>query len=314
MLERPPSAQDVPATLMKPVVAISAIVIAVLVTVVIEESRIKNLQDEITRLRALPPPGTTPPAPAAPPAGDEPNPADPASPPETPETTPTPPVAGLRTVPSDYPEPEQSKTQQLATGPYAQLHLELGLTNREAAYLDEVLTAQDLKMGQLGASWLQALPDDRALVESAMQDAADETMARIRHFLGSDEDFATFSAYHAMQPERELLAQVLPIIDQQGIAFELEDEQKALAALHQAREAVGGIDWSAPEAIQAIAKGEAVKRFEEEWAKQGELLKSALADFMETSEAEAFLAAREQVGALQLESVKETAAAVGGRQ
>lgn len=302
---------------MKPAAAISAVVIAVLVTVVIEESRIKQLRAEVTRLRELP--GRSTPGGSGdgklaqePPSTADAPPGETGEPGPSPEPAEAPALPGRRQVPVDYPAPADDVVKQLAQGPYAQLHLELGLTNREAAYLEEALMAQGMEMRELAARWVEALPDDRAQVKAAMDAAEARAGERIRNFLGNDEDFTTFTTYRAKQPEREMLGQMLPILDQQGVVLEIEQEQALVDAMHQAREATGGIHWNSPTAIKVIAAGDAVDRFEEQWNKIGETLRSELGDILEPAQVDAVLAARDQLKAPRLESVKATAAAIQG--
>lgn len=293
---------------MKPAAAISAVVVAVLVTVVIEETRIKQLNDEIIRLRALPVPEETPvtepssaaaPDPAVPDAEEAPAPA------EVPE-----PAPGLRQVPESYPAPDKKRIQEVAQSPYSQLHYELNLTNRERSYLEELLFARQLEQQQLAGRWLDALPEDRATIEKSITEIDTMTMDRVREFLGDEADFATFTAYHDRQPDREQLAKLAPMMDQEGVALELEKELAIIDAMHEARSDAGAIDWDSLAGMKAIAEGGALERFEEEWAKTGENLSARLGDLLDEKEAAAFTAAREQLKEAQLETLKDAIEAV----
>ncbi|MCH7226919.1 hypothetical protein [Haloferula sp. A504] len=304
---------------MKPAVAISAIVIAVLATVVIEETRIKKLQDEITGLRALPPrvPDKAPPLVVEPAEGEDP--VEPAIEPEVEPTAP-PPVPGLRTVPENYPAPEEDRIREIALSPYSHLHYALNLTNRERAYFEDLMASRRLEKQQLAGQWIDALPEDRLSIGQSMEDIDSMTQDRIRTFLGNEDDFETYVAYDLMQPERELLSQIAPVMDQPvetaegvtepGVVLELEKELKLIEAMHRARKAAGGIDWNSLQGMKAMAEPDALERFKEEWTKTGEILATEIGTFLDETEARRFLAAREQVMATQVETLETAIEAV----
>lgn len=306
-------------SLMKPAVAISAIVIAVLATVVIEETRIKKLQSEITQLRALPPtePDKAPPLVVEPVEGE--GPVDPPIEPEV-EPTPPPPVPGLRTVPENYPAPSDEQVSKNSLSPFSQLHLALGLTNREQAYFEDLIASRRLEKQQLAGQWIDALPEDRLNIEQSMGEIDSMTHDRIRAFLENDEDFETYVGYDMMQPERELLSQIAPVMDQPveteegvaepGVVLELEKELKLIEAMHQARKSAGGIDWNSIHGMKAMAEAEALERFKEEWTKTGEILAAEIGTFLDETETRRFLAAREQVMATQIETLEAAIEAV----
>ena len=143
-----------------------------------------------------------------------------------------------------------------------------------------------------------------------MTEIHERTEGRIRAFLEDDDDFDTYVAYHAMQPERELLSQIAIVMDQAGVVLELEKELKLITAMHDARKAAGAIDWNSLEGMKAIAGGGALERFKEEWDKQGEILTAEIGSFLDQTEVDAFLAAREQIKSAQLEGLQSAIEAV----
>jgi hypothetical protein len=302
---------------MKPGILISIVVTAILVTVVIEETRIKKLQSEIVRLRELPVRKT----PVA--ATEEKEPAEPPLPASEPQpdlggeppASPVPPVVvGQRQIPADFEKPDDEVVHQLSQGPYAQLHLRLGMTNPEAAYLDKLLKDEAIAVRKLTAEWLTAEAAARPSLEEAIVEAQKAGDGEIHRFLGNDEDFATFSAYRERQPERELLAQLLPLIEQKGVVLEIDKEHALVDALHDARMKSGGIDWNSPSAMGIYAAGNAVERFERQWDGVGEKLRSTLAGVLEPAQLEAVLAARDQLKQPRMDNIKATAAAMSGEQ
>ena len=312
---------------MKPAATISLVVVAVLTTVVIEEIRIKKLRAEILRLGSLPtdqPITITPedilkretPLPGRPPEKPtefEPKPTPPAETPDpvVPEVTP-PTVSSGRQVPAEYPEPLEDRIKEIALGPYSDLHYELGLSNRERAYLSDLLSERMQEQQRYSMAWIEGSPEVRKEIESEMTKALAASDEKVRAFLGDDEDFELFQLYHEMQPARSLVAQLIPLMDHEGVSLELADEQKLVVAMHEARTAVEGIDWSSAEALRAVAEGDAKERFEKEWAERTEALKVSLPEFLDENTVEVVLSGREQVKATLLESLESAIETIEG--
>lgn len=290
---------------MKPVTAFSLVVIAVLATVVVEETRIKKLQQELLDLRALraaesrtPATASTPsesPAetPAAAPA------ESPAPAPSTDEAAPLPP----RQLPPDYPEPAVDRIRQLALGDRANLYLELGLTSREQAYLEDVIAEWKSTRARLCGEWLQATTEERAARMQEIQQIEEAAMDTLRAFFGEGEEFQRVMNHLAAQPEREMVRQMTPLMDAKGIALERAKEEQLIEALFRLRDVVGGIDWSSPAALEFMADGTARDRFTASWQKASEALPDLLKTFLSTDEAAAVVEARESLRDGMLEAL-----------
>lgn len=313
---------------MKPQSAIATVVVAVLATIVIEESRIARMRKEILRLQALPtdtaaiefaePPPERP-GKAIPPAENPDPDADPDA-----QVLPDPDAApraggdpkptrfrGLRTVPDDYPEPDPERIKRMALGTYSNLYRELALTPRESAFFDDLLLARDATQQDLAMKWLEATPDQRPATAQEMADSLSSSDQNVRAFLGRESDFETFAAFIALQPERQLLAQLSPMMEAANVALELDKEQKLVEAMHRARVGTGSLDWTSPDALAALAAGGAAARFESEWARQDAALKPEVAKFLSAAETAAFFEAREQLGASTKASLADAEASLG---
>lgn len=278
-----------PAT-MKPVTALSLVVIAVLATVVIEETRIKKLQSEIIALRALRATGTpaAPPAAEATPAGGE-----SATPPPGPAPlSPDPVKVPSRHLPAGFPDPDVTRIQQLALGDRAGLYLDLGLTSREQAYLEDLIAEWKLTRTRLCSQWLAAADTDKPAIMESIQQAEDGATATLRQFFGNDEEFTRMIRHLAAQPERELVRQMTPLIDAKGIALERAKEEQLVEALFRLRDVVGDIDWSSPAALEFIAAGTARARFSASWEQTQKALPQLLESFLSAEEAAAVVEAR----------------------
>lgn len=315
---------------MKPAATISIVVVAVLTTVVIEEIRIKQLRAEVLRLSQLPtdqPVTITPediiaketPLPGMPPVSPE----DPtafgesendAPFTETTEETPASlaPLPGMRNVPEAYPPPSDEKIKEVALGPYSDLHYEFGLTNRERVYFDDLLGQRQTKQQELALAWVAADEAGRLQIEKDMLLQIDESDEAIKAFLDKEADYKTFVSYHAMQPERLMLGQLIPLMDEKGVALELAAEQNLVATMYEARLAAGGIDWNSADALKAVVEGDAKERFEKEWSACNEHLQESLPKFLDEKSIEVIMASRGQIKEAILESLESAIEAVNG--
>lgn len=307
---------------MKPSFAIAAVIVAVLATVVIEEYRIKNLQAELQRLRALPrdtaaedaaEDGGSEPAAGTPSAGDDAELPDPVSPSADEGEADAPAADGdeesaageagenaalksIRQVPEDFPSPDDEAVKAAALSPYSDLYYDLGLNNRERSYFGELLDRRTERRQALAMKWVEAAPAERDAIEDQLAEAEAESRREIEAFLNRESDVVTFSNYDTMRPARELVVQARPLMDQMGVALERDKERKTIAAVHEARSRAGSIDWESIEGLKRMVAGDAPEVFDEHWEAETAALKESLPGFLDEQETEAFLASREQLG------------------
>lgn len=265
---------------MKPAVALAAIVLSVLAAVAIQELRIQRLRDELIELRAIRTSTTADrqqpaaePVPAAVPA--QPAPAAPAAAVETPS----------RGIPDDFPEPDDERSRALAQGPYAELHYELGLSNRERAYLDHLLLERGRAGQEAAHRWLETPAAERAAIEDELSAALAAAEQPLAAFFISEFESEQFHHYDSRSSAREFLEQLRPLMDQNGLVLGPEQERELLDAIHRSREAAGATRWNSLDGLRVAASGEALDRFDREWQAQEPLLIQELGSFLEVSDA-----------------------------
>ena len=299
---------------MKTSVAISAVVLSVLVTVVIEEKRIADLRAEVIRLRALPPRERTvepeveetPPVPAA----EEP--AEIAAPlPEPVVPAPSPAAGSGRRVPDDFPEPDAELAKALAASPSADLHYQLGLTNRERAYLESLVQRMELVRQDAVGAWLDAGKPAEPPVVEQVEKAVRPELEAVRGFFQRPQDFELFRYFEERRSARNLMEEMRPLLDGQGVALDRDQERLLVEALHAARVEVEALDWQSAAALDAVLAGGAEERFESDWQRQGERLAKSLPEFLEPAIVEAVLRSRERLKESQQEALKVALEVVG---
>lgn len=301
---------------MKTSVAISAVVLSVLVTVVIEERRIADLRAEVIRLRALP----ARERPMEPEVEEEPpvpmmaepeELAPPAPPPVTPEPAPARSNGSGRHVPDDFPEPDEELIKTLAASPSADLHYQLGLSNRERAYLDALQQRMELARQDAVGAWLDAGKPAEPPVVERVEAAVEPDLRAVRDFFQRPQDFELFRYFEARRSARNLLEEMRPLLDGQGVALDRDQERLLVEALHAARVEAGALDWQSAAALDAVVAGGAEERFEGDWQRQGERLAKSLAEFLEPTVARAVLRSREGLKESQREALKVALEVVG---
>ncbi|MBB5350472.1 hypothetical protein HNR46_000696 [Haloferula luteola] len=262
---------------MKPATSFSLLLIAVLATVVVEERRIKDLRKQLDELRALR--EATPSATLEPPVESEPL----ALPPSQ------------RTLPKDFPLPTDEQIKELALSDRADLYLQLGLTSTEQAYVESIVKAMRQTQQELAVAWVSSDQDAQGGLIAKMNEAEAEADTALRAFFNNESDIATFRDGLAMQADIELYHQLSPYLAVQGATFNKAKETAFIEALHQIRTTIGGIDWNSPEALPFFSTGSAEQRFDEEWEKIDDGLKTVMPVFLNGHEIEAVVSARKEL-------------------
>lgn len=287
---------------------IATVVVAVLATVAVEESRISKLRKEVIRLRQLP--DARQPAAAATTTEDEAAPPNPAPATVDPGPEPAAPAATGR-VPADFPEPDEARIRALAVGPNSALYYALNLNNHERAYLEHLLENRAQLEAKFAQTWMAASPDGRSAIEAAMRPEIGHIDAEIHDFLEHNSARATFAVFQEKQSERALAEELRPLLDQAGLSLDQEKESRLIDALHQARVATGSLRWDSIEALPVIAAGGAPEKFEQQWDARTELLAAALPEFLTEEETAAVLEARAQLKEPRLAGVRMAVEALG---
>ncbi|MEP4078086.1 hypothetical protein [Haloferula sp.] len=302
---------------MKPQHVIALVVVAVLATVAIEETRISKMRAEIIRLQAIP---TDKPSKveAIVNASEEGSLA-----PEESEETATPedttpklvvpspqaPISG-RVIFEDFADPDEATIKQLALSSYSDFCYEFNLNNRERAYLDDLLKRRTNSLQDTAAQWMAAPPSERPAFEDMMTLIVAKSDDAIATFLNNEADAKAFASYHAMQPEREQLTAMASSLDSAGATLEMEKEKQLVEALYQARVGTGSLDWNSPAGLKAIGEGGSLDRLEKEWIEQSKALAGLLPKFLTETEASAVLQSREALKPATIDSIKSVIEAI----
>lgn len=298
---------------MKTPYAIGAVVTAVLITVLIEESRISKIRQE-GQSQAAP---TATAANSATPGGEKPG-------PEPREST----AGRTEKKPSPAPKPPEADTATLAktarkmwdspagrsmmnqgvkiavTMMYEDFIKGLDLTKEEAEYFGNLLGTEMSRQQEIGMKLMGASPEERKALTEDMKRITDETDAAVRKFLNDDEDYGSFTDYKNRLPERQQLAGIRATMESKGAPLDAATETRLVEAMFKARTETAAPDLSGPGALEEMAKGTLTETFERTWQAQQDSLRTQTTGFLSPAQQTAFEEYQKSMKELQLMNLK----------
>ena len=188
----------------------------------------------------------------------------------------------------------------------------LGLTAEEEDYFKELLGAEIAAQQELGMKMMGASPEDRAKLAEELKANGKEHEDAIRKFLNSDEDYEAFTAYKERAPERQEIQGLRAALEAKGISVPPETETELVEAMYRARTESGASDLTGPDAFSQLGKKDFEATFEENWAKQDALLLKEVAGFLDPAGVEAVREFRGQMKEVQLMGLKMARKMMGG--
>lgn len=303
---------------MKTPYAIGLVAVSVLITIAIEESRIKSLRSEIkngekpaltqTQAAAAPVVPAKATEEAAPPVRTksnrpEPKPAAPAKESESVEDS----LAKTVRKMWDNPAGKSMMNQgvKMAVGMFYQDFIDdLDLSKEEADYFKTLLGREMADQQELGMKMLGATEDERKALTDEITKRSKDAEEEIRKFLNSDEDFKKYTDYKNHLPERQQLDGIRVTMSGRGVPLDAETEARLVDAMYRARTESKAPDFSGPGAMDELAKGNIVETFEKSWAAQQETLKAEVGKILSETQLDAFQEYQKQAKEMQLMGLK----------
>ncbi len=189
---------------------------------------------------------------------------------------------------------------------YQDLIDDFALSDEEAGYFLDLQASMFARQQQLGMRMMGAA--DAAERESiigeieAMKDEHDEA---VKTFLNHDEDFARYEAFEERLPERQQLDGIRSSMEAAGAPLEAGQEDALVEAMYEARHVQSSAtDWNGTEGIEAIARGDARQRFEQEWDHNSRRTLEGAGEVLDAGQLAAFEAYLEQMKEVQLMGLK----------
>ena len=294
--------------------ALSLILLAVLATVAIEESRIAKLRSEIQATStvvagtgsasAMSTTGDQPPAPARPSKTDRK--PKPVTPPE---------VAGSedgdfsKTVRKMWENPAgkamMNQGVKIAVAMmYEDFISTLGLTPDETNYLKDLLGKEIADQQELGMKFMGATPEERSALQAEMEKRKADNEAAVKTFLNDEEDYKDYAAYKDRLPEHQQLEGIRAAMNSKNAPLDAATETRLIDAMYDARIRMDAPDYSGSKAFEELTKGNVVENFEQGWQKQDERLAAVAKGILNETQQAAFKEYREQAKEMQLMGIK----------
>lgn len=180
----------------------------------------------------------------------------------------------------------------------------LNLSKEEGDYLKNLLGKEMSDQQELGMKMLGASPAELTSLTDEMKKRGEDNEAEIKKFLNNDEDVKAYETYKNHLPERQQLDGIRSVMSAKGAPLDAETETKLVDAMYRARTESKAPDLSGPAGIEAFSKGNMVETFEKSWDAQQEKLRSETTGILSDSQMEAFQDYQKQAKEMQLMGLK----------
>ena len=182
----------------------------------------------------------------------------------------------------------------------------LDLTAEEADYFKvllgkEMADQQELVMRMAGSS-----EEERQAIVEEMNRRTEANNGNIEEFLNSSGDYQKYTAYKDRLPERQQIDGIRNAMVRKGVPLDEESATRLMEAMHRVRTESGAPDFSGPGAMGELAKEGFVETFERSWKAKQEALRSEVSDILSPDQMEAFQEYQKQRMNVQLTSLKAT--------
>lgn len=307
---------------MKTPYAIGLAAVAVLITIVIEESRISSLRESAGTAEQSPAPKMTAPVSTAsteeqsPPVRTKNRPdAAPATPAKEAATTEE---SFAKTARKMWDNPAgKSMMSQGAKMAVAMMYQDfidgLNLSKEEGDHFKTLLGKEIADQQELGMKMLGATPEEQKALAEELKKRGTDSEAEIKKFLNSEEDFKSFTDYKNHLPERQQLDGIRTAMTNKGVPLDADTESKLVDAMYRARTESKAPDLSGPGAMEELAKGNIVETFEKSWEIQQQALTGETAKILDEAQMAAFKDYQKQAKEMQLMGIKMAEQMMGGK-
>ena len=303
--------------IMKTPYAIGLVAASVLITIAIEESRIKSLRSDLKAEEkssvakavataasvSAEPSEETAPRVRTKSNRPEPKPAAPAADTESVEDS----LAKTARKMWDNPAGKSMMNQgvKMAVGMFYQDFIDgLDLSKEESEYFKTLLGKEMSDQQELGMKMLGATEDERKALTDEISKRSKDAEEEIKKFLNSDEDFKKYTDYKNHLPERQQLEGIRATLSSKGVPLDAETETRLVDAMYRARTESKAPDFSGPGAMDQLAKGNIVETFEKSWAAQQESLNAEAGKILNEVQMTAFQEYQKQAKEMQLMGLK----------
>lgn len=178
------------------------------------------------------------------------------------------------------------------------------LSKEEGDYFKNLLGREVSSQQELGMKMMGATPDERKELADELAKRSEETKEEVRKFLNNEDDFKAFNDYKERIPERQQLEGIRTALTTKGVPIDEQTETKLVEAMYRARTEAKAPDFSGPNAMEDLAKGNLVESFEKTWVIQQESLLKETSGILSPEQVVAFEEYRQQMKEMQMMQMK----------
>jgi hypothetical protein len=178
------------------------------------------------------------------------------------------------------------------------------LTKEETEYFRNLLGKEMSDQQEIGMKMMGASPEEQTKLAEEITKRAEESEEAIKAFLNSEEDYKKFQTFKERLPERQQLDGLRSMMASKEVPLDGAGEEKLVEAMHKARTQPNVVDYNGPKAFEELSKGNAVEAFEQNWARQQENLKKEVSGVLNEKQMQAFVEYQEQMKEFQLMGIK----------
>lgn len=180
----------------------------------------------------------------------------------------------------------------------------LNLSKEEGDYFKDLLGKEMADQQELGMKMMGATPDEMKTLTEELKKRGVDNEAEIKKFLNSEEDFKAFTDYKSHLPERQQLDGIRSAMSSKGVPLDMDTETKLVDAMYRVRTESKAPDLSGPGAMEELAKGNIVETYEKSWDVQQEALRVETGKILSDAQKVAFEQYQKQAKEMQLMGLK----------
>ncbi len=299
--------------------AAALVVVSVLITVAVEETRISSLRGKLESASN----SSTPSGGGAKPAAPQSDAAAATAPART-KSQERPEAAKAETKPADAKPAEEelsSTVRKMWDNPAGKSMMNQGvkmmvgmmyqdfidgmsLSKEETDYFKNLLGREMSGQQELGMKLMSASPEERKALMKEQETLNKQNEEDIRKFLNNDEDFQKYTDYKNHLPERQQLDGIRAVMNDKGAPLNPETEQRLVDAMYQARTNSPAPDLSGAKGLEALSAGNLTETFEKSWDSQQETLNKEVSGILSPEQMAAFADYQKQIKEMQLMGLK----------
>lgn len=190
----------------------------------------------------------------------------------------------------------------------------LQLSKEEGEYFKNLLGKEISDQQELGMKMLGATAEEQKSLAEELLKRNNETQDEIKKFLNNDEDYKAFTDYKNHLPEHQQLDGIRSAMSAKAVPLDSETESKLVEAMYRSRTESKAPDFSGPNAMSEMTKGNLVKNYEKSWAIQQEALRAETGKILNEAQMSAFQEFQKQAKEMQLMGLKMAEQMMGGKK